>query len=73
MTSRSARVKVPEHQWVKWPNHHPAYMSQAQQEGQSALFRRAYPGHGAWITFAVPDVDGDRRVPPTPPCLVIHD
>ena len=28
-----------------------------EQEGQSALFRRAYPGHGAWITFAVPDVD----------------
>lgn len=27
------------------------------QEGQSALFRRAYPGHGAWITFDVPDVD----------------
>lgn len=27
------------------------------QEGQSALFRRPYPGHGAWITFDVPDVD----------------
>jgi hypothetical protein len=29
---QSKRVKVPEHQWVKWPNHHPAYMSEAQQE-----------------------------------------
>jgi catechol 2,3-dioxygenase-like lactoylglutathione lyase family enzyme len=27
------------------------------QEGQSALFRKAYPGHGAWITFDVADVD----------------
>jgi catechol 2,3-dioxygenase-like lactoylglutathione lyase family enzyme len=28
-----------------------------EQQGQSPLFRRAYPGHGAWITFDVPDVD----------------
>jgi catechol 2,3-dioxygenase-like lactoylglutathione lyase family enzyme len=28
-----------------------------EQEGQAPIFRRAYPGHGAWITFAVPDVD----------------
>jgi catechol 2,3-dioxygenase-like lactoylglutathione lyase family enzyme len=28
-----------------------------EQEGQSLLFRRAYLGYGAWITFAVPDVD----------------
>jgi catechol 2,3-dioxygenase-like lactoylglutathione lyase family enzyme len=28
-----------------------------EQAGQSALFRRAYPGQGAWITFSVPDVD----------------
>ncbi|HWA48561.1 MAG TPA: VOC family protein [Dongiaceae bacterium] len=27
------------------------------QQGQSALFRKPYPGHGAWITFDVPDVD----------------
>lgn len=27
------------------------------QEGQSELFRRPYPGHGAWITFDLPDVD----------------
>src|SRR5262249_27496986 len=27
------------------------------QEGQSAVFRKAYPGHGAWITFDVPNVD----------------
>lgn len=27
------------------------------QEGQSALFRKPYPGHGAWITFDVADVD----------------
>ena len=27
------------------------------QEGQSPLFRSTYPGHGAWITFDVPDVD----------------
>ena len=26
------------------------------QEGQSALFRKPYPGHGAWITFDVTDV-----------------
>jgi len=32
-----------------------------EQDGQSALFRRAYPGHGAWITFAVPDVDALHR------------
>ena len=27
------------------------------QEGQSNLFRKPYPGHGAWITFDVTDVD----------------
>ena len=32
-----------------------------EQEGQSPLFRRAYPGHGAWITFSVPDVDALHR------------
>jgi catechol 2,3-dioxygenase-like lactoylglutathione lyase family enzyme len=25
-----------------------------EQEGQSPLFRKTYPGHGAWITFDVP-------------------
>ena len=28
-----------------------------EQQGQAPIFRRAYPGHGAWITFDVPDVD----------------
>ncbi len=32
-----------------------------EQAGQAPLFRRAYPGHGAWITFAVPDVDEIHR------------
>jgi catechol 2,3-dioxygenase-like lactoylglutathione lyase family enzyme len=32
-----------------------------EQEGQSALFRRAYPGHGAWITFDVPEIDALYR------------
>jgi catechol 2,3-dioxygenase-like lactoylglutathione lyase family enzyme len=32
-----------------------------EQEGQAPLFRRAYPGHGAWITFSVPDVDEIHR------------
>src|SRR6185436_14173225 len=32
-----------------------------EQEGQSLLFRRAYPGHGAWITFDVPEVDALYR------------
>ena len=29
---QAPRVKVPEHLWVKWPNHHPAYMSEGRQE-----------------------------------------
>ena len=32
-----------------------------EQDGQAPLFRRAYPGHGAWITFSVPDVDEVHR------------
>ena len=32
-----------------------------EQEGQSLLFRRAYPGHGAWITFDVPEIDALYR------------
>jgi catechol 2,3-dioxygenase-like lactoylglutathione lyase family enzyme len=32
-----------------------------EQQGQAPLFRRAYPGHGAWITFSVPDVDEVHR------------
>src|SRR5262249_37763481 len=31
-TGQSRRVKVPEHQWVKTPNHHPAYMTPEQHE-----------------------------------------
>ena len=32
-----------------------------EQEAQSPLFRRAYLGYGAWITFSVPDVDALHR------------
>ncbi|WP_162917690.1 VOC family protein [Dongia deserti] len=32
-----------------------------EQEGQAPIFRRAYPGHGAWITFSVPNVDEVHR------------
>lgn len=28
-----------------------------EQAGQAPIFRKAYPGHGAWITFHVPEVD----------------
>jgi DNA invertase Pin-like site-specific DNA recombinase len=53
---QSARVKVPEHLWVKWPNHHPAYMSQEQQEEIKLILknnnfvRRNRPGRGAALT-----------------------
>ena len=32
-----------------------------EQEAQSPLFRRPYPGHGAWITFDVPGIDALYR------------
>src|ERR1700752_4428538 len=32
-----------------------------EQQSQAPLFRRAYPGHGAWITLSVPDVDEVHR------------
>ena len=32
-----------------------------EQQGQAPLFRRPYPGHGAWITVSVPDVDEVHR------------
>src|SRR5262245_20335524 len=32
-----------------------------EQQGQAPLFRRAYPGHGAWITLSVPNVDEVHR------------
>jgi DNA invertase Pin-like site-specific DNA recombinase len=31
-TGQSARLKVPEHRWLKFPDHHPAYMTEEQQE-----------------------------------------
>src|SRR6185503_3305199 len=36
---QSARVKVPEHRWVKTPNHHPAYMTQEQREEIKVILR----------------------------------
>jgi len=55
-TGQSARVKVPEHLWVKTPNHHPAYMSQEQQEeiklilSNNQFVRRNRPGRGPALT-----------------------
>ena len=40
---------------------HPLGLLRPEQEAQSPLFRRAYLGYGAWITFAVPDVDAFHR------------
>ena len=55
-TGQSARVKVPEHRWVKFPNHHPAYMTQEQQEeikltlNNNQFVRRNRPGRGPALT-----------------------
>ena len=53
---RSGRVRVPEHRWVKWPNHHPAYMTEEQQEEIKVILknnhfmRRDRVGRGPALT-----------------------
>lgn len=55
-TGQSPRVKVPEHRWVKIPNHHPAYMTVEQQEEikrvlrDNNFLRHNRPGRGHAIT-----------------------
>jgi DNA invertase Pin-like site-specific DNA recombinase len=55
-TGQSPRVKVPEHRWVKVPNHHPAYMTVEQQEEikrvlrDNNFVRHNRPGRGHAIT-----------------------
>ena len=55
-TGQSPRVKVPEHRWVRIPNHHPAYMSVEQQEeiklilANNNFVRRNRPGRGPALT-----------------------
>ena len=55
-SGQSARVKVPEHRWVKTPNHHPAYMTQEQREEIKVILRnnhfvrRNRPGRGPALT-----------------------
>ena len=55
-TGQSARVKVPEHLWIKTPNHHPAYMTTEQQEeikltlSRNQFVRRNRPGRGRALT-----------------------
>ena len=52
----SSRVKVPEHLWIKRPNHHPAYMTQEQQDEIKITLRnndflhRFRTGRGAALT-----------------------
>jgi DNA invertase Pin-like site-specific DNA recombinase len=41
---QARRVKVPEHLWVKWPNNHPAYMTQEQQEEIKLILTKNYFG-----------------------------
>ena|SRR5688572_21346929 len=36
---------------------HQIGLMKPEQAGQAAIFRQAYAGRGAWITFDVPDVD----------------
>jgi len=51
-TGQSPRVKVPEHRWVRIPDHHPAYMTVEQQEeiklilANNNFLRRNRPGRG---------------------------
>jgi hypothetical protein len=51
-TGQSSRVKVPEHRWVRIPDHHPAYMTVEQQEeiklilANNNFLRRNRPGRG---------------------------
>ena len=55
-TGQSARVKVPEHRWLTFPNHHPGYMTQEQQEEIKLILksnhfvRRNRPGRGRALT-----------------------
>jgi DNA invertase Pin-like site-specific DNA recombinase len=55
-SGQSARVKVPEHRWLKFPNHHPAYMTQEQQEEikltlrNNNFVRRDRAGRGPALT-----------------------
>jgi len=42
-TGQSARLKVPEHRWVKIPNHHPAYMTEEQQQEIKLILSRSKP------------------------------
>jgi DNA invertase Pin-like site-specific DNA recombinase len=55
-TGQSPRVKVPEHRWVKFPNHHVAYVTQAEHEeikrilSANHFVRRHRPGRGHAIT-----------------------
>ncbi len=55
-SGQSKRFKVPEERWVKTFHHHPAYMSQEQQEEIKTIFkknrfqRRDRPGRGPALT-----------------------
>lgn len=55
-TGQSARVNVPEHRWVRIPDHHPAYMTVEQQEEirrilkNNNFVRRNRPGRGPALT-----------------------
>ena len=55
-SGQSARVKVPEHRWIKTPNHHPAYMTPEEQDeikltlSKNQFVRRNRPGRGAALT-----------------------
>jgi DNA invertase Pin-like site-specific DNA recombinase len=55
-TGQCARMKVPEHLWLKTFNHHPAYMTPQQQEEAKAILsknrfqRRDRPGRGPALT-----------------------
>jgi DNA invertase Pin-like site-specific DNA recombinase len=55
-TGQSPRAKVPEHRWVKIPDHHPAYMTPEQQEEikrrlrDNNFVRRNRPGRGHALT-----------------------
>jgi DNA invertase Pin-like site-specific DNA recombinase len=58
-TGQSLRVKVPEHLWVRIPDHHPAYMTVEQQEEIKQILknnhfvRRNRPGHGPALTQGI--------------------
>jgi DNA invertase Pin-like site-specific DNA recombinase len=55
-TGQSPRVKVPEHRWIKFPNHHPAYLTEDEQEdikriiASNNFLRRDRPGRGRALT-----------------------